>query len=55
MQWVSAALKEMEKEYGEDTVAATVRRYSDADREVYQRTLAEHDEIVKGLMTFKAK
>jgi hypothetical protein len=56
MEWVGSALKEMEAEYGADEVASAIKRYSDADREVYQKTLAEHDEVVKGLtMTFKAK
>jgi hypothetical protein len=53
--WVSEALKGLELEYGKDTVEAAVKRYSDADREVYQRTLAEHDAIVGDLMKFKSK
>jgi bacterioferritin (cytochrome b1) len=53
MQWVAAALKEMEGEFGEQNVAATIKRYADADREVYRRTIAEHEEIVNGLMTPK--
>ena len=55
ISWVSDALKKLEAEWGKDTVEATVKRYSDADREVYQRTLAEHEAMVEGLMTFKAK
>jgi hypothetical protein len=55
MEWVSTALKGMHAEWGEDTVAATIQRYSSADREVYQRTLAEHESVLKDLMTFKAK
>lgn len=54
IQWVSRALREMEPEYGADTVAAAIQRYADADREVYQRTLAEHGEIVASLQHFKA-
>jgi rubrerythrin len=54
IQWVSRALRELEPEYGADTVAAAIQRYADADRVVYQRTLAEHDHIVDSLMHFKA-
>ena len=53
--WVSDALKKLEAEWGKDVVESTVKRYSDADREVYQRTLAEHEAMVEGLMTFKSK
>ena len=55
MEWVSAALKQMHGEWGEDAVTAAVARYTNADREVYQRTLAEHEGILKDMMTFKAK
>jgi hypothetical protein len=54
IQWVGAALKEMEHAYGEASVAATMKRYADADREVYRRTIAEHEQIVSDLMTPKA-
>lgn len=54
IQWVSRALREMEPEYGADTVKAAIERYAAADREVYQKTLAEHDEIVASLQHFKA-
>jgi len=54
IQWVSKALRAMEATYGEADVAAAIKRYADADREVYQRTLAEHDEIVQSLNHFKA-
>jgi len=54
IQWVTKALRELEPEYGADAVAAAVKRYADADRVVYQKTLAEHDEIVASLMHFKA-
>jgi hypothetical protein len=53
--WVGDALKGMEAEYGKDNVEATIKRYTDADREVYQKTLKEHEEIVKDLMKFKSK
>lgn len=54
IQWVSKALKDLEPEYGAAAVAAAIKRYADADHLVYQRTLAEHDEIVSTLAHFKA-
>jgi len=54
IQWVGDALKGLEAEYGADTVAATLKRYTDADREVYQTTLAEHEDLVGGLMNFRS-
>jgi len=54
IQWVSKALESLEPVYGADAVAAAIARYADADREVYQRTLAEHDDIVQSLHHFKA-
>ena len=54
IQWVSQTLESMKPVYGADAVTAAVKRYADADREVYQRALAEHDEIVQSLNHFKA-
>lgn len=54
IQWVSRTLREMETEYGADTVHAAIERYAAADREVYQKTLAEHDHVVDSLQHFKA-
>ena len=34
---------------------AAIKRYADADREVYQRTLAEHEHVIGELMSFRAK
>ena len=54
IQWVSKALQDLEPVYGPDAVRAAIQRYADADREVYQRTLAEHDDVVQSLQHFKA-
>jgi demethoxyubiquinone hydroxylase (CLK1/Coq7/Cat5 family) len=54
IHWVSRALRDLEPEYGADTVAAAIQRYADADRAVYQKALAEHDEIVHSLHHFRA-
>jgi bacterioferritin (cytochrome b1) len=44
VQWVRDALTGMEDRYGKDTIAETLRRFKEADREVYAKTLAEHEE-----------
>lgn len=44
VQWVRDALTGMEDRFGKDTIAETLRRYKEADREVYAQTLAEHEE-----------
>jgi bacterioferritin (cytochrome b1) len=54
VQWVGDALKQMEREYGSDTVSGTIKRYTEADQEVYRRTLADYDNILSDLMTFRA-
>ncbi|HEY5948997.1 MAG TPA: ferritin-like domain-containing protein [Kofleriaceae bacterium] len=54
IQWVSKTLESLKPVYGEPAVTAAIKRYADADREVYQRTLAEHDDIVQSLNHFKA-
>ncbi len=43
VQWVRDALVGMEEKFGKDNVADTLRRYKEADREVYAHTLAEHE------------
>ncbi len=55
IQWVGAALKHMEPEYGKHHVKATLQRYTEADREVYLKTTAEHEERVKELNQFKSR
>jgi len=41
--WVKGALTDMEERFGRETIAETLARYREADREVYARTLAEHE------------
>jgi hypothetical protein len=42
ISYVSDALHDMEGRYGADTVAATLRRFAEADEEVYAKTLSEY-------------
>ena len=49
IDWVQKALESLEPEYGRETIEATVRRFWEADREVYQRTVQEHEERIAAL------
>lgn len=42
LQWVSESLRSMEPEYGREHVRATLARFTQADEEVYSRTLNEY-------------
>jgi hypothetical protein len=55
IRWVSDALKDLEPEYGKDTIDSTLERYTLADREIYQKTLSTHAEIVRDLVQFRTK
>ncbi len=43
VQWVRDALAGMEERFGKDQITETLRRYKEADQEVYAHTLAEHE------------
>jgi len=43
VQWVRDALAGMDDKFGKDTITDTLRRFKDADREVYAQTLAEYE------------
>lgn len=49
LEWVSAALRDMEPEYGHEHVRDTVARFLRADEEVYGKTLKEHGERMQRL------
>lgn len=48
--WIRDALKTMEAEYGPDRVEATLRRFHEADQDVYRKTLAEHEARIQHLI-----
>ncbi len=48
--WVGKALKDMESDYGRDYIQATLKRFCEADKEVYRQTMNEHEERVKYLI-----
>jgi len=44
IQWIRDALDGMGEEYGAENIQATLKRYTEADREVYRATTEEHKE-----------
>jgi hypothetical protein len=42
IEWVGKALQRMELDYGRGYIEETLRRYHEADQEVYRQTLEEH-------------
>jgi hypothetical protein len=49
LQWVSAALREMEPEYGTDYVRSTLARYTAIDEDIYKTTVAEFEQRTQDL------
>ena len=49
LEWIRGALQDMEAEYGRDHIQQTLKRFTDADREVYRQTVQEHGERVDQL------
>ena len=50
IKWIRDALRSMEPEYGKATIDDTIERFLQADREVYEKTVREHEERVKELI-----
>ena len=42
--WIRRALKDMEAEWGADTIRATLRRFQAADQSIYDALAAEHED-----------
>lgn len=53
IEWVGQALEAMKPEYGPGEVEKTLRRFQDADREVYEETVREHAERIDRLVRLK--
>lgn len=53
LQWVSSALDAMEAEYGRETIDSTIERYLVADREVYEKTVNEHEQRINAMLVRK--
>lgn len=49
IQWIQKALQDQEPEYGKETVEATLKRYAEADKEIFARTLQEHEQRIEDM------
>jgi hypothetical protein len=49
IEWIGAALKDMEKQYGAELVQSTVKRFSEADQHVFEATMKEHEQRMNDL------
>ena len=50
IEWIHDALKKMEPEYGKELIETTLRRFQTADREVYSKTIQEHEERIQAIV-----
>ena len=50
IEWVSSALDVLKNEYGEDRVKGTLKRFHEADEQVYQSVLREHKDRLEELI-----
>ena len=55
LEWVRKALESLEPKYGREEIQATIRRFREADREVYERALQEHEERLAGLLPARSE
>lgn len=55
VQYVRDALSNMESRYGADRIAATTARFTEADKEIYAKTLAEYGERIHHLSASEAR
>lgn len=53
LSWVKKALRSLEPEYGREEIQATIRRFREGDRDVYERATREHAERLAGLIPVK--
>jgi bacterioferritin (cytochrome b1) len=49
IEWVGKALRALEKDYGKALIEQTLIRCRAADREIYRKTMLEHDERIRHL------
>lgn len=50
LSWVQAALKDMEQKYGSEMINAAIKKYRQADQEVFEKTLKEYGEIIQEIV-----
>ncbi|MGZ3768619.1 MAG: ferritin-like domain-containing protein [Bdellovibrio sp.] len=50
IDWVTKALQTLETEFGKDHIEKTLKKFHEADKEVYKKTVAEHEDRIKGIL-----
>ena len=55
IEWVRDALKTLEAEYGQDRVETTLKRFTEADLQVYKKTTHEHTDRLQDLIQRKRR
>ena len=49
LEWIRNALISMEPDYGKDNIRQTLKRFTEADRDIYQKTVREHADRISHL------
>jgi hypothetical protein len=55
IQWIKEALVGMEEKYGHELVQNTLKKFHEADAEVYKQTMSEQEERIKEILKGKEK
>lgn len=53
IEWVTKALQSLESEYGKEHIDKTLKKFYEADKEVYKNTVAEHEARIKGILKYQ--
>ena len=49
LDWVRRALRAMESQFEPEEIQQTIQRFQEADREVYEKTIREHEQRIEAL------
>jgi rubrerythrin len=44
LKWVNEALKQLEPKFGKENIEATIKRYWEVDKDIYENLITEHDQ-----------
>ena len=50
IKWIRVALKRMEPEFGKQAIDGAIKRFREADMQVYRKTIEEHAQRVRHLL-----
>jgi bacterioferritin (cytochrome b1) len=50
IEWIRKALKQMEPEFGKELIDRTLKRFREADQEVYKNVMAEHEDRIRHII-----